>query len=90
MFSWEDGMTNVTGMDENGTAEQHFQNTHDTLVMGQGVEKSEFLDINVKIYENLGSILFTDEDPFSSDSRIGVGVGFKQFVLLCDTEHLPT
>ena len=90
MFSWEDGMTYMTGMDENGIAEQGLQNTDDTLVMGQGVEKPEFLDINVETSEGLGSVLFADENAFSTDTRIEVGAGFKEFMLRCDTEHLPT
>jgi hypothetical protein len=90
MFSWEDDVTDVTGMDENRIAEQDFQNTHNTLVMGKGVEKSKFLDINIKISESLGSILFADEDTFSTDTGIGMGVWFKKLVLMCHTEHRLT
>jgi hypothetical protein len=60
----------------------------DTLVMGEGVEKSEFLDINVETSEGFGSILFTDEDPSSADTVIGMGVWFKEFVLICYTKYL--
>ena len=90
MFSREDGMTNVTWVNENRVTKQDLQNMHDTLVMGKGVEKSEFLDVNVETPEGLGSVLFAYENAFPTDSGIGVGAGFKEFVLLCDTEHLLT
>ena len=60
------------------------------LVMGQGVEKSEFLNVNVETSESLGSILLADKDPFSTDSGIEMGAGFKELMLICNTEHLST
>jgi len=90
MFSGEDDMTYMTGMDENRRTKQDFQNMHNTLVMRKCVEKSEFLDINVKIYESLGSILFTDENTFPADTRIWISVWCKKFVLICHMEHLST
>ena len=90
MFSWKDDVTNVTRMDENRIAEQDFQNLHNTLVMRKDVEKSKFLDVNVKISESLGSVLLTDEDAFSTDTSIKMGPKFKKLVLICNTEHLLT
>jgi hypothetical protein len=90
MFSWEDDVTDVTGMDKNRIAEQDFQNTHDTLVMRKGVEKPKFLNINVETSESFGSVLFADEDTFSTDTGIGMGVWFKKLVLMCHTEHRLT
>ena len=59
-------------------------------MMRQRVEKSEFLDINVEPSEGLGSVLFTDENAFSANSGIEMGAGFKELMLICDTEHLST
>ena len=90
MFSGEDDVTDVPWVNQNRVVEQDFQNLHDTLVMGKGVEKSEFLNVNVETPESFGSILLADEDPFSTDSGIEMGVWFQEFMLICHMEHLPT
>jgi hypothetical protein len=90
MFPGEDDVADVTRVNENSVVEQNFQNSHDTLVMGKGVEKTEFLNVNVELPEGLGSVLFANKDPFSTDSGIGMGTRFKKLMLLCDTEHLLT
>ena len=51
--------------------------------MRKRVEKSELLDVNVETSEGFGSILFADEDPFSANGGIGIGVRFKECVLFC-------
>jgi hypothetical protein len=58
--------------------------------MRQGVEKPEFLDINVEPSEGLGSVLFADENAFSANASIGIGAGCQEFVLRCDPKHLLT
>lgn len=83
MLSRENDVTDVTWVNENRVAEQDFQNLHDMLVMGKGVEESDFLDINVETSEGLGAVLFTDEDTASTDSGIGIGIWVKEFMLIC-------
>jgi hypothetical protein len=90
MFSWKNDVTDVTRVDENGLAEQCFQDMYDTFVMGKLVEGPELLDVGVETSVGLSPLLFADENASSADAGIGIGVRIEEIVPIGHAEHLST